>query len=48
MNEPGFSSAWAKKGCSVEERNKKSYWEYDHGFRQGIDGAREFMVNHPK
>jgi hypothetical protein len=45
INEPGFGSAWAKKCCTTEDRSKKSYWEYDHGFRQGIDGAREFIVN---
>ncbi|EKM81464.1 hypothetical protein AGABI1DRAFT_69695 [Agaricus bisporus var. burnettii JB137-S8] len=48
VNEPGFGAAWAKKHCSAEDRSKKSYWEYDHGFRQGIDGARGFLIDHFK
>jgi len=43
LTELGFSRARAR---SQTEDHGSSYWEYEHGFLQAVDEARNFFRNH--
>ncbi|RDB15978.1 Glucan 1,3-beta-glucosidase 3 [Hypsizygus marmoreus] len=43
VNELGFKGAWAKR---TTNDHGKGYWEYEHGFNQGVDAAtRDFQTS---